>query len=351
MPTQKRGRTMSRSSSRSRSHSSRSVSMVPRSRSGSRARTYRAVRFRQGSKKIYKAGKRAVNSLVKVGVLEKKQSPGTAYNELALSARCANNIQYKSFIATEASLSTEGSSALDLFTLASGTAANAYIGKYINITSVFMRFCIQVPPIDQGTSSAVNDFKGLGPRKLRIMLVAPKMTSAPAGTTLTTEDSLFLNYSGEEYGLANTTDKPAWEFMSAPVNKKNWIVLKDKHVLVQPNRVDTYGNPSAFPPNSHPQFYYQNAQANNVASWNESHFMKPGGAAQLNVDCSIPINKKVMMNTTTHRPEDLNAAYRFIVISELPGMKQADQQSTNIASYGSNKVLVSARSFLQYIDA
>lgn len=341
---------MSRGSSvaSSRGASRRSMS---RSRSRSR-RPAKAVRFRQGSARIARAGRKAVNSLVKVGVLEKKQSEGTHYDEQALAARCTNNIQYRSYIATDSSIASENSSALDLFTLASGTAANAYVGKYINVTSLFMRFCIQVPPIDQGTASAVDDFKGLGPRKLRIMLVAPKMTSAPAGTTLTTDDSLFLDYGGLEYGLANTTDKPAWEIMSAPINKKNWIVLKDKSILVSPNRVDTYGSPSTWPAGSYPQFAtYGGANHPETASWNESHYMKPGGAAQLNIDCSIPINKKVLMNSTTHRPEDLNAAYRFIVISELPGMKQSDQKATNTASYGLNHVLVSARSFLQYIDA
>ena len=57
------------------------------------------------------------------------------------------------------------------------------------------------------------------------------------------------------------------------------------------------------------------------------------------------------MNSVSHQPEDLNAAYRFIVISEMPGMKQADQKTTNAAPYGSNHVLVSSRSFVQYIDA
>lgn len=349
MPGHKRGRTMSRGRSMSVSRSRSRSSVIARRPSAPRAR--KAVRFRQGSSKVYRAGKRAVNSLVKVGVLEKKQSEGTAKNELPLVARCADNLQYLSFIATEASISTENANPLDLFTLAAGTAANAYVGKYINVTSLFMRFCIQIPPIDQGTQSATLDFKGLGPRKLRLLLVAPKMTSAPAGTTLTTEDSLFLDYAGLEYGLEHNTDKPAWEFMSAPINKKNWVVLKDRQVVVQPNRVDTFGSPLSVPANSNPQFYYQNAQAHNVASWNESHFMKSGGAAQFNVDCSIPINKKVLMNSTTHRPEDLNAAYRFIVISEMPGMKQSDQKITNAAPYGSNHVLVSSRSFLQYIDA
>lgn len=352
MPANKRtrGRSQSRSSSRHSSMGSRAPGGGVRMGSASRPRaTYapKAARFRQGSKSLAKAGKRVVKQLTQVGVLEKKQKKGTDYNEQALVARCADNIQYKSFVATEASLGNENSSALDLFTLATGTGATQYIGKYINITSLFMRFCIQVPQIDQGTTSATADFKGMGPRKLRIMLVCPKQTAEPAGLLLSTDASLFLDYEGNEYGLSNSTNKPAWEMMSAPINKRKWIVFKDKQVLCQPNRIDTYDS------NSRPTLKDHNLSGETYysASWNESHFVKPGGAAQLNVDCSIPINKKVAMDPSTHRPEDLAAAYRFIVISELPGMKQADQKTTNIAAYGLNHVLVSSRSFLQYVDA
>jgi hypothetical protein len=57
------------------------------------------------------------------------------------------------------------------------------------------------------------------------------------------------------------------------------------------------------------------------------------------------------MDTSTHRPLNLNVGYRFIVISGIPGMKQADQKTVNAAAYGTNRVFVSSRSFIQYHDA
>lgn len=313
-------------------------------------RSRRPARFRQGSRARHMAGKKIVNNLVKVGVLEAKQSSGTEHNEKSLSARCSNNIQYVSFIANDASVGTEGSHALGLGTLAQGVGSNAYVGKYINVKNLFLRFHIMCPPIDSGFQDKANSYKGCTERHLRVMLVAPKLTSQPTGTTLTTEDSLFLDYQGKDYGLVNTTDKPSWELMTAPINKKNWIVYKDTHIKVSPSRIDTYVAPSSVTYND-PALLYANAQANLVGSYFESHNAKLGGKSDINIDCRIPINKKVEMDTTTNKPENLNIGYRFIVISQIPGMIQADEKTTNIASYGSNRVLVSSRSFMQYVDA
>ena len=86
-------------------------------------------------------------------------------------------------------------------------------------------------------------------------------------------------------------------------------------------------------------------------TYDECHQAKQAGGPQIKLDFKIPVNKKVSYDSTTGRPDDLNAAWRLIVISELPGMKTADQKTTNAAAYGSNRVLVSCRSFLQYVDA
>jgi len=316
-----------------------------------RYRYPRPVRYRQGSVRLNSKAMAVVNNLVKVGVLELKQAQGTPYNELPLLQRCQDNIQYINFSPVETAYAGESNKVLDLVTLSQGVGSNAYVGKYINVKKAFMRFHISVPMIDEGTTDNLNSFKGMTERHLRVMLVAPKLTSQPNNSILTTEDSLFLDYGGEDYGLANTTDKPSWEILQAPINKKNWVVLKDQHYKVSPTRIDTYGAPGTFPPNTTPAFYYQNAQAHNVASWNETHSVKLGGSSELNINCNININKKVEMNTTTHRPENLNMGYRFIVISSIPGMRQADQKTTNNAPYGNNRVLVSSRSFLQYHDA
>ena len=307
----------------------------------------RPARYRQGSVALNRKSQGIVNSLVKVGVLELKQAEGTAFNEVALAPRCADNIQYVNFCPAAAAIGAEGNQVLDLITLSQGVGSNAYVGKYINVKKAFMRFHIACPMIDEGTTNVLTNFKGMTERHLRVLLVAPKLTSQPEGVTLSTEDSLFLDYKGEDYGLVNTTDKPSWEILSAPVNKKNWIVLKDQHYKVSPNRIDTYDS------NSRPTLKDHNlgGETYYAASWNESHSVKLGGSSELNINCSIPINKKVEMNTTTHRPENLNLGYRFIVISSIPGMKQADQKTTNAAAYGLARVNVSARSFLQFHDA
>ena len=131
--------------------------------------------------------------------------------------------------------------------------------------------------------------------------------------------------------------------MAAPINKKNWIVYKDKTITVSPSRIDTFGTPLTFPSSSNPQFAHTAAgSAEFSASWNESHQMKLNGASELNINCSLPVNKKVLMSGD--EPQDMNLAYRFIVISSIPGMKQSETKVTNNAVYGTNRVLVSARS-------
>ena len=54
------------------------------------------------------------------------------------------------------------------------------------------------------------------------------------------------------------------------------------------------------------------------------------------------------------RAEDFSpsaVATRLLFISGIPGMKQADQKTVNAAAYGTNRVFVSSRSFIQYHDA
>jgi len=314
----------------------------------------RPVRFQSaGSQRQNKSDVKVVKSLVRAGVLELKQKQGTSFNEKPLVVRCTNNIQYVNFTPALASTGSENANPLDNITFGGqGTASNQYVGRYINVKSLFMRYCIQVPMIDEGTASHLNDFKGMTERHLRVILVAPRETSVPMGVDFTTDGSLFLDYDGSEYGLAAATDKPAWEILSAPINKKNWIVLKDRHMTVSPNRIDTFGAPGTFPLSSNPAFAHTAVGGSEfAASWNETHSCKLGGKSELNIDCRLPINKKVEMNTSTNRPINLNVGYRFIVISGIPGMKQSDQKTTNAAVYGTNRVLVSSRSFIQYHDA
>ena len=206
----------------------------------------RPVRFQSaGSQKQNKSDAKVVKSLVRAGVLELKQKKGTSFNEKPLTARCTNNIGYVAFTPALASSGSEGANAQDNITFGGqGTASNQYVGRYINVKSLFMRYCIQVPMIDEGITSATANFKGMTERHLRVILVAPRETSVPMGVDFTTNGSLFLDYDGSEYGLADSTDKPAWEMLSAPINRKNWIVLKDRHLTVSPNRIDTYGGGS-----------------------------------------------------------------------------------------------------------
>ena len=310
----------------------------------------RPVRFQSaGSQRQNKSDAKVVKSLVRAGVLELKQKKGTSYNEQSLVARCTNNIQYVNFTPALASSGSEHANAQDNITFGGqGTASNQYVGRYINVKSLFMRYCIQVPMIDEGVASSTANFKGMTERHLRVMLVAPRETSVPMGVDFTTDASLFLDYDGSEYGLAAATDKPAWEMLSAPINRKNWIVLKDRHLTVSPNRIDTFDSGGNAPQlrghNLSGETYYS-------ASWNESHSAKLSGKSEINIDCRLPINKKVEMDTSTNRPVNLNVGYRFIVISGIPGMKQSDQKTVNAAAYGTHRVIVSSRSFIQYHDA
>ena len=302
-------------------------------------------RVQQSSKKFNNSVKIA-NSLVTAGVLEKMQSEGLRKNEEYLQTRCDNMLQYLNFNLSSVNVGTENSQTLSLLQLAVGNQADQYRGKYINVQKIFLRFNIQM----RDNMQALADLR-YGPlsktaRRMRMLIVAPKSQLTPNGPlNLTTEDSLFLNYLGEEYGLADAAQVPQvlpFEYMSAPINKKNWLVLKDSTYKLNfeqnfnvwnsaaPGTAVPYG-----PTNGYPQ---------------QDHRLH-GGNSHLTVDHTIPIFKKVKMDGTTFRPEDLNMSYRCIFITDMPSLNKAQQQGVNQNAVGLSLVSVSCRSFVQYIDA
>lgn len=311
----------------------------------SRTRTV-PVRRRQKSGKKFNKSVKIANSLVTAGILEKMQSEGQRKNEEYLQPRCDNQLQYLSFNLSSVDVGSENSQTLSLLQLAVGDQPDQYRGKYINVQKIFLRFNIQMR--DNIQALADNRYGPLAKtaRRMRMLIVAPKSQLTPNGPlNLSTEDSLFLNYLGEEYGLVNAAQNPQvlpFEYMTAPINKKNWTVLKDSTFKLNFEQNFNVWNSSApgtavpyGPTNGYPQ---------------QDHRLG-GGRSHYTIDHHIPIYKKVKMDGTTFRPEDLNMSYRCIFITDMPSLNKAQQQTINQQATGLSIVSVSCRSFVQYIDA
>lgn len=315
-----------------------------------------ARRVQQSSKKFEKSVKIA-NSLVTAGILEKMQSEGERKNEEYLQTRCDNMLQYLSFNLSSVNVGTENAQTLSLLQLAVGNQADQYRGKYINVQKIFLRFNIQMR--DNIQALADNRYGPLAKtaRRLRMLIVAPKSQLTPNGPlNLTTEDSLFLNYLGEEYGLEDAAQTPQllpFEYMSAPINKKNWLVLKDHtYKLNFEQNFNVWAGNAGPPPVPGTAIPYGLIQGNGAATgYPQQDHRLGGGHSHLTVDHTIPIMKKVKMDGTTFRPEDLNMSYRCIFITDMPSLNKAQQQSINSNAIGLSLVSVSCRSFVQYIDA
>lgn len=292
----------------------------------------------------YKTQNKVINPLIRAGILEKKQAKGIDFNEEFLSARCTDNIQYKAFNLSDVQVGNENASLLGIGDLAQGLLADNYTGKYIHVDSFHLRFNIQL--FDE--NSPLPDLRlgvlSKSPRRVRMLVVAPKLANAPAATTpQTTDDTLFLDYLGKEYGLDTAGNKYPFEYMSAPVNKKNWVVIKDHTFKMNFENVMSA---------------YNGSVPGTAVSWGAGQVGFPvmnsslgGGVSHKLIDIKLPVHKKVCMDSTVFTPQDLLTQYRVIFISDMPSLSKISNQTVNGSPQGLNRLAVSARSFIQYVDA
>jgi len=85
-------------------------------------------------------------------------------------------------------------------------------------------------------ASAVN--QGLNtPVLFRLMVIKGRRVNNPLGKTSSVLNELFLDTVNNRYGTDSTTHTP-YEYMHAPINKRNWYVIKDTKFILEPPAVD-----------------------------------------------------------------------------------------------------------------
>ena len=290
----------------------------------------------------YKTNNKVIKPLINAGILERKQAKGIDFNEEFLAPRCTDNIQYKAFNLSDVQVGSENASLLGIADLAQGLLGDNYTGKYIHVDNFHVRFNLQFFDENAPLSNLRLDVLSKSPKRCRFIVVAPKLANQPAQGVQTTDDNLFLDYLGKEYGLDNGLDKYPWEIMGAPINKKNWVVIQDHTFKI--NRETVMSAYSGTVPGTNVPW----GPDNGYPVMNSS---LGGGVSHKMIDVKLPIHKKVCMDSTTFQPQDLLTQYRCIFITDLPSLSKVNNQLVNAAPVGLNRVAVSARSFMQYVDA
>ena len=108
---------------------------------------------------------------------------------------------------------------------------------------------VHLPPVSYSNTNLANSVKQYQPRRFRFLMVQPKLREQAPGQAFSTQDSLFIDRIGREWGL-ETTDSTTYpgttykktqeELMNALVNKQKWIVLQDKHFTLDNPYVQQY---------------------------------------------------------------------------------------------------------------
>lgn len=112
-------------------------------------------------------------------------------------------------------------------TIAEGTGSNQRIGNYVYLKKTHLNF--QVDALMSTENQPVLQF--------RLIVAKSRQATQPAGTTSYPQNTLFIDSIGTEQGHSSTgnTAMNTFEVMNNPLNKRDWVVLKDRRFfLAQP---------------------------------------------------------------------------------------------------------------------
>ena len=199
----------------------------------------------------------------------------------------------------------------------------------------------------------------------------PKLREQPPGTVFSTDDSLFIDRIGREWGITSTDTetypgtsykKTQEELMCGLVNKQKWIVLKDqKFMLDNPWVQEFYSSTGAHvtgtwgqtqvPVGSLDNYIITNTSGENVGGYANFPFLQRNGkhASEKVININIPCNKKVKMSNVggTLNPENLPVlSARVIVMSDYPAVSRAQNEVIN-----TDTPVTECKTYIQYSGA
>ena len=118
-----------------------------------------------------------------------------------------------------------------------GTGENNHIGQYIYLKKTHLNF--QIDALMATVSKPLLQF--------RVIVAKARQAVVPAGTTEYPQNTLFINQTGTGQGHASTSTLAmnTFEVMNNPLNKRNWVVLKDfRFFLAQPVNIPSVSGDS-----------------------------------------------------------------------------------------------------------
>lgn len=121
-----------------------------------------------------------------------------------------------------------------------GLAENEHVGSYVYLKKTHLS--LQIDMI-QSTTLPTADLPQL---QFRMIVCKSRQGAQPAGTTTFPQTGLFLNQVGDQQGHASTGNNAmsTFEVLNNPINKRDWVVLKDQKFIMEPAITGTGKYPS-----------------------------------------------------------------------------------------------------------
>jgi len=111
-------------------------------------------------------------------------------------------------------------------------------GDFLFVKGTTVNMNIQMLGGENTGAAGAATNQGLNPPVLfRLMVIKGNRKNNPLGKTTSVLNELFLDTVNNRYGTDSATHTP-YEYMHAPINKRNWTVIKDTKFILEPPAVD-----------------------------------------------------------------------------------------------------------------
>lgn len=174
---------------------------------------------------------------------------------------------------------------LELFTFAQGTNGDQRVGEYMYIKQGYLKMEVTALPyvVDGGTTDPYIN----SPVRCRLMIVKANRKNNKFGQSPSPDASLFIDTQNGQFGY-NETGGSINLLMKQPINKRKWIVYKDKSFTLTPSAIGEIGTSLT------------NAYA-------------PGGKHSYKCVQKLPVHKKTHFEDVNNTPDDLDTQW-FIIL-------------------------------------
>jgi len=135
---------------------------------------------------------------------------------------------------------TANFTALQGFTWDQGVLSNERIGRYLYFRHTTMNMRLNMVPVANSAS----------PTQFRVVVFKAKRNSALGSGGGNPNADLFINNSGDNIGLnvSSAAETRTFEFMNMLTNKRNYNIIMDKKVILQPTLASVTGGSNVVTP-------------------------------------------------------------------------------------------------------